>query len=228
MPRQSLRFPDPAACIWGRAARRSCSSWGLSGEPHLLPRLPPEAWWRLSRSSYTLSGRTAYGIHVEIGDGPTGGQSRLGHGGSLRLLLITALGISVALMLATGAVHYEVLRTISTIRGRVQISHRTELLLYITAALFAHLVCVSLYALAYAWMHDHPHLGALQGKLDAAASDFLYFSFACYTTLGFGDIYPVGAIRIVAGIEALNGLLLIAWSAAFTVYRLERLWRDEP
>ena len=144
------------------------------------------------------------------------------------LPLITALGVSAALMLTTGAVHYEVLRTITAIRGRVQISHRAELFGFIAAALLAHLVCVSLYALAYAWMHEHPQLGALQGRLDAVASDFWYFSLTCYTSLGLGDIYPASPIRIVAGIEALNGLLLIAWSAAFTVYKLERLWRDDP
>ncbi len=31
-------------------------------------------------------------------------------------------------------------------------------------------------------------------------------------------------MRIVAGIEALTGLLLIAWSASFTYLTMERLW----
>ena len=30
------------------------------------------------------------------------------------------------------------------------------------------------------------------------------------------DIYPIGDIRLLASIEALNGLLLVAWSGSFT------------
>ena len=51
-----------------------------------------------------------------------------------------------------------------------------------------------------------------------------YFSIASYTTLGIGDILPHGNIRIVAGLEALNGLVLVAWSASFTYLIMERLW----
>jgi hypothetical protein len=37
-------------------------------------------------------------------------------------------------------------------------------------------------------------------------------------------------MRIVAGIESLNGLVLIGWSASFTYLTMERFWdsmRDE-
>ena len=51
--------------------------------------------------------------------------------------MIAALRISAALMLATGAVHYEVVRTIAAVRRHVQFSHRTELLGYVAAAPFA-------------------------------------------------------------------------------------------
>jgi len=52
----------------------------------------------------------------------------------------------------------------------------------------------------------------------------MYFSAETYTSLGFGDITPVGPIRLLAGIEALNGLLLIGWSASFTYIAMERFW----
>jgi hypothetical protein len=35
-----------------------------------------------------------------------------------------------------------------------------------------------------------------------------------YTSLGLGDIYPTGHLRFLAGIEALNGFLLISCSAS--------------
>jgi len=43
--------------------------------------------------------------------------------------------------------------------------------------------------------------------------------------LGFGDLTPVGPVRLLAGVEALNGLLLIGWSASFTYISMERFWQ---
>lgn len=52
----------------------------------------------------------------------------------------------------------------------------------------------------------------------------LYFSAETYTTLGFGDLTPAGPVRLLAGVEALNGLLLIGWSASYTYIAMERFW----
>ena len=46
-------------------------------------------------------------------------------------------------------------------------------------------------------------------------------------TVGYGDFVPSGEIKIIAGLEALAGLLVIAWSAAITVFCLERRWEKE-
>lgn len=59
------------------------------------------------------------------------------------------------------------------------------------------------------------------------ATDFFYFSLTCYSTMGFGDVYATGDMRILAGLEGLNGLVLIAWSASFTFIAVERIWRDD-
>jgi hypothetical protein len=47
----------------------------------------------------------------------------------------------------------------------------------------------------------------------------------CYTTLGLGDVVPTGAVRFLAGVEALSGFVLITWSASFTFLEMERFWR---
>ena len=41
---------------------------------------------------------------------------------------------------------------------------------------------------------------------------------------GFGDVYPVGQMRLLAGIEALTGLLMISWTASFTYLEMGRHW----
>ena len=55
----------------------------------------------------------------------------------------------------------------------------------------------------------------------------MYFSAETYTSLGFGDVTPLGPIRLLAGVEALNGLLLIGWSASYTFIAMERFWQAE-
>jgi hypothetical protein len=48
----------------------------------------------------------------------------------------------------------------------------------------------------------------------------------CFTTLGLGDLVPVGAVRFMTGTEALTGFVLIAWSASFTFVEMERFWKQ--
>ena len=47
-----------------------------------------------------------------------------------------------------------------------------------------------------------------------AGSDLLYFAFVNYTTLGYGDITPVAAWRLIGPMTAMNGILMFGWSTA--------------
>jgi len=68
--------------------------------------------------------------------------------------------------------------------------------------------------------------GILAGSAGGSLAGFLYFSAETYTSLGFGDLTPVGPVRLLAGTEALNGLLLIGWSASFAHLAMERYWNS--
>ena len=67
--------------------------------------------------------------------------------------------------------------------------------------------------------------GSLSGAFDGSARDYLYISLVNYTTLGYGEIVPTGHLRTICGFEALTGLLMMAWSAAFTIFRLTDRWK---
>jgi hypothetical protein len=60
----------------------------------------------------------------------------------------------------------------------------------------------------------------------------LYFSTVSFSTLGFGDVTLGVAWRVLGAIEAVNGLVLIAWSTAFLMSvttrlrLLEHAWLD--
>lgn len=103
---------------------------------------------------------------------------------------------------------------------------RHPLPIVLTTIFIAHLMEVVLYALGLAlldWAGEGELTGAIVGGPDWF-EDHFYFAIASYTTLGIGDILPHGNIRVVAGLAALNGLVLVAWSASFTYLIMERLW----
>lgn len=51
----------------------------------------------------------------------------------------------------------------------------------------------------------------------------LYFSTVSFASLGYGDIVLSHDWRLVAGIEAANGLILFAWSTAFLMSVMTRV-----
>jgi hypothetical protein len=57
--------------------------------------------------------------------------------------------------------------------------------------------------------------------------DCIYYSASVYTTVGFGDIYPVGAIRTMTGTEGLTGLTMITWSASYTFVEMLDTWKKD-
>jgi hypothetical protein len=67
--------------------------------------------------------------------------------------------------------------------------------------------------------------GSVAGSVSGSLLDAVYLSANTYTTVGFGDLAPVGPIRFVGGSMALTGLVLITWSASFTFLEMERYWR---
>ena len=42
--------------------------------------------------------------------------------------------------------------------------------------------------------------------------------------MGFGDVSPVGPLRLLAGAEALTGFMLIGWTASFTYLAMRDFW----
>lgn len=140
-------------------------------------------------------------------------------------MLLTTV-VAVALIGGCFLIHLWVLERLGRWVYRRKDELRHPLPIILTTIFLAHLVEVVLYALGLSlldWAGEGELTGAIVGGSGWFADHF-YFSIASYTTLGIGDILPHGNIRIVAGLEALNGLVLVAWSASFTYLIMERLW----
>lgn len=89
--------------------------------------------------------------------------------------------------------------------------------------LVAHLLEIGLFALGYGALVLVTPDAALVGDIETGGvRDYLYFSASAYTSLGLGDIRPVGAARLLTGVEALTGLIMITWTAAFLFAETEQ------
>ncbi len=93
-----------------------------------------------------------------------------------------------------------------------------------------HIAGIWIYALTYLLVENWTTVGTVTGQNHAIGlniesfMDCLYFSAVIYTSLGFGDLTPTEHMRMLAGAEVLNGLVLIAWTASFTYLAMEKFW----
>jgi hypothetical protein len=134
--------------------------------------------------------------------------------------------VTLAVTALVVVIHYEGLHWVAR-RSSVREPKRDRraMLEIIFALLTLHIVEIWCYGFAYWALLVVPDAGAIHGEQGFdTLFDAIYLSATTYTTLGFGDLAPVGAIRFVSGMESLTGLLLITWSASFTYLEMSRLW----
>ena len=141
---------------------------------------------------------------------------------------MTAIAMAVLLVAATIFIHYETLRLTTLGATDLNVRPRMRLWMMLSAALFSHLVHIGLYALGFILLEYRFGLGEIAGPDSGMYNDAFYFSITSYTTLGIGDIYPTGQVRLLSGIEALNGLVMVTWTASMTYLHMERYWRNGP
>lgn len=134
---------------------------------------------------------------------------------------------TVAIMLSTW-MHLFVMRWISGGMAKVPLRPSSRVLLAVLILFAAHLFEIAIYAAGFRIGHQIFNLGSFSGEAVETMLDYFYFSAVSYTSLGIGDIFPNDHLRFLAGIEALNGLLLIAWSGAFLFAMMNRLWDWPP
>ena len=82
---------------------------------------------------------------------------------------------------------------------------RTWLLIQLASwAITIHMVEIAMWGLFFWWKKCLP---------DFESS--LYFAVVTYTTVGYGDLVLAKGWRLVAGVEALTGILMCGWSTGF-------------
>ena len=97
---------------------------------------------------------------------------------------------------------------------------KAALLSGLTVWLFLAIVLeVWLWALLYLY---HPLVSTFQ-DLETA----FYFSMVTFTTLGYGDVVLTGQWRILASIQAANGVIIFGWTTALIFYFIQHIYKEK-
>jgi len=137
--------------------------------------------------------------------------------------LLTAVVVVVCVLM-----HYEGLRLLTDRLPHPKRNERSRIILLILALLFLHVAEIWVFGAAYYALLHIEGYGQLIGVSPVRFVDCVYYSASVFSTVGFGDIYPVGAIRVMTGIEGVTGLTMITWSASYTFVEMLKTWgRDD-
>ena len=138
--------------------------------------------------------------------------------------MIVVILTSIFLIGLTTVIHYEALSLLNHSLPTLKLPSRAKLLVVMFVAFVAHSIEIVAYGGAMYGLVTTVAPGGLKGETALSLLSCIYFSAETYTSLGFGDVTPVGAVRMLIGVEALNGLLLIGWSASYAFIAMERYW----
>ena len=133
--------------------------------------------------------------------------------------------IIVFSVLGAVGVHYEALRLASALTRRLPGRRRYEVALSILLVLVAHLVEVLVFTIG--WQLLVTAAGATTSPPGLDFGQLFYLSGACYTSLGFGDLVPTNRPgEVLSVVEAVTGLVMIAWTASYTFWQMSSHWGD--
>jgi hypothetical protein len=104
--------------------------------------------------------------------------------------------------------------------GDLPWSGQRAMLVLVSTALIVfalHTVEIIIWALAYQALVPASELASFE--------EAVYFSFVTFTSLGYGDITLSHEYRLLSGIGALNGMILVGWTTAMIFSVVQHIWR---
>lgn len=135
------------------------------------------------------------------------------------------VGVTVGVVLACVLLHYETMSSLTNWLPKLGAMRRRRMLVLMFVLLMAHVVEIWIFGAGMFGLARLPGTGSVAGQMHYGLPDYVYFSAVVYSTLGLGDLIPLGAIRFLVGTEALTGFALITWSASFTFLEMQRFWK---
>ncbi len=140
------------------------------------------------------------------------------------------MALSGLLVVLSILIHYECMRVAADmlLPRLTLVPRRAHVAFGVIACFVAHTLEVWMFAGVYMLLSTSAELG-FADDYRRHFRDYLYFSTETYTSLGFGEVTIISHdLRLLAGVEAMVGLVLIAWTASFSFFLMERYWREHP
>jgi hypothetical protein len=135
--------------------------------------------------------------------------------------LLSNLGLASVMVSVTVMIHFWGLLLLTYVmsesrhrlRPHESRIHQAVLIIFVVFGIFALVtIHIWLYAALFRLLGEVPNFESA-----------LYFSTTTFTAVGYGDILISPRWRLVAAIEAANGVILLAWSTAFLLSVTSRL-----
>jgi hypothetical protein len=130
--------------------------------------------------------------------------------------------ICLVLIIVGAMIFYEILARVWLFLPRLEGRPERQIILTIVAAFVGHTVIIWMFGITYYLLANYTGFGALEGKHTQTFMDYIYFSGVAYSSLGLGDIYPTGNLRLMIAVEAILGLVMIGWTIAITYFATEK------
>lgn len=148
----------------------------------------------------------------------------------IHLLVIAATGVAVV---GVVAIHFEGLLLLgrrtkrARVTGTLSSLGRLRMVGLVLGLIALHMAEVVVFGVGLWALLKVPGVGGIAGVETAGLFEACYLSASTYSTVGFGDLAPTGIIRWLTGVEALVGLMMVAWSASFAYLEMSRHWHED-
>ena len=139
---------------------------------------------------------------------------------NLLVVLTTAFTVALSVL-----VHYEGLHWLGVQLTASPGIRRRKVLFGVYGVILLHVAEIWLFGACLWALTRFPNAGAIAGTSDGGLLEAVYLSATTFSTLGFGDITPVGPVRFLTGTESVSGFILITWSASFLFLEMQEFWR---
>jgi len=141
--------------------------------------------------------------------------------------MISQMLIAFGALLLAGSLHFFGLRTAARLVRKMEVGAFPSFLVILLAGTVGQCLAALIFAFGYALS-----IKAGLGNFDPASSvglmEIYSFSLVNLTTLGLGDVVPEGHLKLLAGVEAMTGFLLISCTAShiFQIMKADLLNND--
>jgi hypothetical protein len=107
---------------------------------------------------------------------------------------------ALVLIAITTVLHCEVLHGLGAWLPRLPLPNHPKRLVVVFSAMVAHGLEIAVYSVWIFALGQFTTGSALTGLAGSSFVNCLYFSAETFTSLGFGDLTPVGPLRLLAGV----------------------------